>query len=90
LSHSSGDVLCFSAAVLFVQANLNFEWKLQLFINVVSFHFVECKKIEKIRFLSDPIMKLSICDSKIMNSFCDFFQNFKKLVFLKIQISKIF
>jgi hypothetical protein len=25
-----------------------------------------------------------------MNSFCDFFQNFKKLVFLKIQISKIF
>jgi hypothetical protein len=39
LSHSSGDVLCFRAAVLFVQAYLNFEWKLQLFINVVSFHF---------------------------------------------------
>jgi hypothetical protein len=37
--HSSSDVLCFKAAVLFVQANLNFEWKLQLFINVLSFHF---------------------------------------------------
>jgi len=36
--HSSSDVLCFKAAVLFVQANLNFEWKLQLFINVLSFH----------------------------------------------------
>jgi hypothetical protein len=49
LSHSSVDVLCFKAAVLFVQANLHFEWKLQHFINVVSFHFVECckKKIEK-------------------------------------------
>jgi hypothetical protein len=43
------DVLCFKAAVLFVQANLHFEWKLQLFINVVSFYFVECcKKIENI------------------------------------------
>jgi hypothetical protein len=48
LSHSSGDVLSFTAAVLFVQANLNFEWKLQLFINVVTFHFVEyCKKNRK-------------------------------------------
>jgi hypothetical protein len=27
------------AAVIFVQANLNLEWKLQLFINVLSFHF---------------------------------------------------
>jgi hypothetical protein len=39
---------------------------------------------------SDPRMKLSICEAKIMNSFGDFIQNFKKLVFLKIQISKIF
>jgi hypothetical protein len=46
LSHSSVDVLCFKAAVHFVQANLHFEWKL-LFINVVSFHFVECKKNRK-------------------------------------------
>jgi len=37
--HSSSDELCFKAAVLFVQANLNFEWQLQLFINVLSFHF---------------------------------------------------
>jgi hypothetical protein len=45
LSHSSGDVLCFKEAVLFVQANLNVEWKIQLFINVISLHFVEyCKK----------------------------------------------
>jgi hypothetical protein len=36
--HSSSDVLCFKAAVLFVQADLNFVWKLQRFINVVSFH----------------------------------------------------
>jgi hypothetical protein len=48
LSHSSGDVLCIKAVVLFVQANLHFEWKLQLFINVVSSHFVEyCKKNKK-------------------------------------------
>jgi hypothetical protein len=48
LKHSSVDVICIKAAVVFVQANLHFEWKLQLFINVVSFHFVECcKKIEK-------------------------------------------
>jgi hypothetical protein len=37
--HSSSDVLCFKAAMLFVQANLNSEWKLQLFINVLSFNF---------------------------------------------------
>jgi hypothetical protein len=35
-------------------------------------------------------MKLSICDAKIMNSFGDFFQNFKKVGFWKIQFSKIF
>jgi hypothetical protein len=41
--------------------------------------------------LSDPRMKLSICAAKIINSFGDFFfQNFKKVGFLKIQISKIF
>jgi hypothetical protein len=39
---------------------------------------------------SDPRMKLSICEAKIMNSFGDFFQNFKMVGFLKIQISKIF
>jgi hypothetical protein len=37
--HSSSNVLFFKAAVLFVQADLNFEWKLQLFINVLSFPF---------------------------------------------------
>jgi hypothetical protein len=48
LSNSSVDVLCFKAAVLFVQANLHFEWKLQVFINVVSFQFVEyCKNKSK-------------------------------------------
>jgi hypothetical protein len=36
---SSSDVLCFKAAVIFVEANLNFDWKLQLFINVLLFHF---------------------------------------------------
>jgi hypothetical protein len=38
---------------------------------------------------SDPRMKLSICETKTMNSVGDFFQNFKKVGFLKIQISKI-
>jgi hypothetical protein len=38
---------------------------------------------------SDPRMKLFICEAKIMNSFGDFFQKFKKEGFLKIQISKI-
>jgi hypothetical protein len=38
---------------------------------------------------SDPRMKLSICEAKIMNSFGDFFQNFKKVGFLKIHISKM-
>jgi hypothetical protein len=33
---------------------------------------------------SDPRMKLSICEAKIINSFGDFFQNFKKVGFLKI------
>jgi hypothetical protein len=32
---------------------------------------------------SDPRMKLSICEAKIMNSFGDFFQNFKKVGFFK-------
>jgi hypothetical protein len=36
---------------------------------------------------SDPRMKLSM--TKTMNSFGDFFQNFKKVGFLKIQILKI-
>jgi hypothetical protein len=36
---------------------------------------------------SDPRMKLSICEAKVMNSFGDFFfQKFKKVGFLKIQI----
>jgi hypothetical protein len=40
---------------------------------------------------SDPRMKLSIREAKIMNSFGNlFFQNFKKVGFLIIQISKIF
>jgi hypothetical protein len=39
---------------------------------------------------SDPIIKLSICEAKQMNSFSDFFNNFKKVGFLKIQVSKIF
>jgi len=48
------------------------------------------KKSKKKRSHSDPKMKLSICDAKIMNSFGDFFQNFKKVSFWKIQFSKIF
>jgi hypothetical protein len=48
------------------------------------------KQRRKIRSHSDPRMKLSICEAKIMNSFVDFFQNFKNEGFLKIQISKIF
>jgi hypothetical protein len=41
---------------------------------------------------SDPRMKLSICEAKIMNSFGDFKKKkfFLKVGFLKIQISKIF
>jgi hypothetical protein len=39
---------------------------------------------------SDPRMKLPIREAKIMNSFVEFFQNFKKAGFLKIQILKIF
>jgi hypothetical protein len=40
---------------------------------------------------SDPRMKLSICEAKIMNSFGDFVSKLsKKVGFLKIQISKIF
>jgi hypothetical protein len=38
---------------------------------------------------SDPRIKLSICETQTMNSFGDFFQNLKKVGFLKIQISKI-
>jgi hypothetical protein len=48
------------------------------------------KQRRKIRSHSDPRMKLSIREAKIMNSFVDLFQNFKKVGFLKIQISKIF
>jgi hypothetical protein len=50
----------------------------------------ETKQIGKIRSHSDPRTKLSISEAKIMNSFGDFFQNFKKVGFLKIRISKIF
>ena len=60
---------------------------------LMCFHFIleYCKKkSKKIRSHSDPKMKLSICDAKIMNNFGDFFQNFKKVGFWKIQISKIF
>jgi hypothetical protein len=39
---------------------------------------------------SDSRMKISICEAKIMNSFGEFFQNLKKVLFLKIKISKIF
>jgi hypothetical protein len=39
---------------------------------------------------SDLRMKLSICEAKTMNSFGNLFQNFKKVGFLKIHISKIF
>jgi hypothetical protein len=38
---------------------------------------------------SDSRIKLSICEA-IVNSFGDFFQKFKKVGFLKIQISKVF
>jgi hypothetical protein len=48
------------------------------------------KQRRKIQSHSDPRMKLSRREAKIMNSFADFFQNFKKVGFLKIKISKIF
>jgi hypothetical protein len=47
------------------------------------------KQRRKILSHSDPRMKLSIREAKIMNSFVHIFQNFKKVGFLKIQISKI-
>jgi hypothetical protein len=47
------------------------------------------KQRRKIRSHSDPRMKLSIREAKIMNSFVNFL-NFKKVGFLRIQISKIF
>jgi hypothetical protein len=50
----------------------------------------ETKQRRKVRSHSDSRMKLSTCEAKTMNSFGDVFQNFKKVVFLKIQISKIF
>jgi hypothetical protein len=43
----------------------------------------ETKQRRKIRLHSDPRMKLSICEAKIMNSFDDLFQNFKKVGFFK-------
>jgi hypothetical protein len=43
----------------------------------------ETKQRRKIRYDSDPRMKLSICEAKIMNSFGDFFQNIKKGRFFK-------
>jgi hypothetical protein len=56
---------------------------------IIVLTYCETKQRRKIRSHSDPRMKLSICEAKIMNSFGDFFQNFKKVIFLKIQISKI-
>jgi hypothetical protein len=52
--------------------------------------YCETKQRRKIRSHSDPRMKLSICEAKIMNSLGDFFKIKKKVGFLKIQISKIF
>jgi hypothetical protein len=43
----------------------------------------ETKQRRKIRSHSDPRMKVSICEAKIMNSFGDFFQNFKRVVFFR-------
>jgi hypothetical protein len=48
------------------------------------------KQRRRIRSHSYPRMKLSIREAKIMNSFVNFFQIFKKVGVLKIQISKIF
>jgi hypothetical protein len=40
---------------------------------------------------SDPRMKLSICEAEIMNSFGDFFQEFKKVgFFFKFKFQKYF
>ena len=58
--------------------------------NFLLMCFISFWNIVKNRKKYDPKMKLSICDAKIMNSFGDFFQNFKKVGFWKIQISKIF
>jgi hypothetical protein len=41
----------------------------------------ETKQRRKIRSHSEPGMKLSICEAKIMNSFGEFFENFKMVGF---------
>jgi hypothetical protein len=41
LSHSSGDVFCFKAAVIFVQANLNFEWFLLMWFYFILWNIVK-------------------------------------------------
>jgi hypothetical protein len=43
----------------------------------------ETKQRRKIRSHSDPRMKLSICEAKIMNSFGDFISYFLKGSFFK-------
>jgi hypothetical protein len=52
----------------------------------------ETKQRRKISSHSDPRMKLSICEAKIMNSFGEFLFKILKRggVFLRLQISKIF
>jgi hypothetical protein len=51
---------------------------------IIVLTYCESKQRRKIRSHSDPGLKLSICEAKIMNSFGDFFQNFKNLNFKNI------
>jgi hypothetical protein len=51
--------------------------KKRLIVIIVLTH-CETKKRRKIRSLSDPTMKLSICEAKIMNSFVIFFKILKR------------
>jgi hypothetical protein len=63
---------------------------LKIQISKIFWMVCETKQRRKIRSHSDPRMKLSMCEAKIMNSFGDLFQNFKKVGFIKIKISKLF
>jgi hypothetical protein len=81
------------------QNNEQFWWFFQNFkkvgflktqISKILWMVCATKQRRKIRSHSDPRMKLSIRGAKIMNSFFYFFPNYKKVGFLKIQISKIF
>jgi hypothetical protein len=75
-----------SFGVFFFFLNFKKVGFLKVQISKIFWMVCETNQRRKIRSHSDPRMKLSVCEAKIMNSFGDFFQNFKKASFLKIQI----